>query len=898
MVTSWFLYYNYPMQPTSPLETLFRIAEPQRKALKKLRIKTVEDLLYHFPTRYGDVAEMRTIGSLAQGETVVVFGTISKLQATKAFRKKIPMGTAELKDDSGKIQIVWFNQPYIAKMIPEGALVRVEGRVSQRRPKPSDATRSTSHASPSLYFSNPKIEKVESVPQGVGGSLFGEEGEVHHLHPVYPESHGVTSNWLFHHIQKVIASGALDTLVDPIPQDILEKYHLPSLKTALIFIHAPQKADDAVVARKRFAFEEVFFIQLEKQKERKLWQKEKSFTIEKGEEHIAEFTKRFPFSFTNAQNRAVGGILEDFRRGVPMARLLEGDVGSGKTAVAASTAYAVITSRPKDQNYGTLQVAYMAPTEILATQHFESFIEYFKHLPISIALITGSGCRKFPSKVNPEGWTDISRSQLLKWTKNGEIAVLIGTHALIQKSVQFKHLAFAIIDEQHRFGVNQRKALVRRKDADETPMSADTEIANESNTELLYKDLTYRIRTAIFKVANELGLGHKEVIYQKALAQEFTSTRLSFSQEKQIPIYYQKKKVGTYQPDFVVEDKVIVELKALPFTGAREKKQLWGYLKGSEYKLALLVNFSPERVDIQRVIYETARLSASHPRASACYPHLLSMTATPIPRTLALTVYGDLDLTVLDELPPGRKPIITEPVAPQDRTATYEKIRKELKAGRQCYIITPRIDEPDPDKEFAVLAKSAKAEAKHLKEKVFPEFEIGVMHSKLKDTEKERVMNAFKNGKIDILVSTSVVEVGVNVPNATVIIIEGAERFGLSQLHQLRGRVLRSSHQAYCYVFTESTGAKTLDRLKALQTAKNGFELAEYDLKFRGAGQLSGSRQWGVSDVAMEALQNLKMVEAARAEARRLLEEDETLSLYPLLTEHLTSRKQDEIHFE
>ncbi|MDO8620013.1 MAG: ATP-dependent DNA helicase RecG [bacterium] len=733
------------MRLTAPIETLFRIAEPQKKALKKLRIKTAEDLLYHFPARYGDVAEMRTIGSLAQGETVVVFGTISKLQATKAFRTKIPMGTAELKDDSGKIQIVWFNQPYIAKMIPEDALVRVEGRVSQRRPKSSDTNRSTLNAKRSFYFSNPKIEKVTSVPTGVGGSLFGEDGEAHHLHPVYPESQGITSNWLFHHIQKIIASGALDTLVDPIPPDILEKYHLPSLKTALIFIHAPQKAGDAVGARKRFAFEEVLFIQLEKQKERKLWQKEKSFTIEKGEEHIAEFTKRFPFSFTNAQNHAVSGILEDFRRGVPMARLLEGDVGSGKTAVAASTAYAVITSRPKDQNYGTLQVAYMAPTEILATQHFESFIEYFKHLPISIALITGSGCRKFPSKVNPAGWTDISRSQLLKWTKNGEIAVLIGTHALIQKSVQFKHLAFAIIDEQHRFGVNQRKALV-----------------------------------------------HKEM-----------------------------------------------------------------------------------------------RM-----------PHLLSMTATPIPRTLALTVYGDLDLTVLDELPPGRKPIITEPVAPANRDAVYEKVRKELRAGRQAYIITPRIDEPDPDKEFAVQARSAKSEAKRLKEKVFPEFDIGVMHSKLKDTEKERTMEDFKNGKIDILVSTSVVEVGVNVPNATVIIIEGAERFGLAQLHQLRGRVLRSSHQAYCYVFTESMGAKTLDRLKALQTAKNGFELAEYDLKFRGAGQLSGSKQWGVSDVAMEALQNLKMVEAARAEARRLLEEDETLSHYPLLTEHLTSRKQDEIHFE
>ena len=732
------------MQLAALIETIFRITESQRKALHKFRIKTIEDLLYHFPSRYGDVAEVRNIENLQKGETAVVFGRISNLKATKAFRKKIPMGTGELHDDTGKIQIVWFNQPYLAKMIPEDALVRVEGKVSERR------------KSGTLYFSNPKIEKVETIPHEVGNSLFRKSQtlsaesltltpENHALHSVYSESRGITSNWFYHAVQKILKTGVLETLTDPLPQEILKKYHLPSFKTALIWIHAPQKESDAVAARKRFSFEEVFLIQLEKQKERRLWQKEKSFTIEKGEEHIARFTKRFPFSFTNAQNKAVSGILEDFRKGVPMARILEGDVGSGKTAVAATTSYAVVTSRPQGQSYGTLQVAYMCPTEILAKQQFENLISFFSHLPINIGLITSSGCRKFPSKVNPHGATDISKSQLLKWVQNGEIPILVGTHALIQKVVKFKHLAYAIIDEQHRFGVAQRKALV-----------------------------------------------HKEKIV----------------------------------------------------------------------------------------------------------PHLLSMTATPIPRTLALTMYGDLDLTILDELPPGRKPIITELIAPKDRDTTYEKIRKELQTGRQCYIITPRIDEPDPDKEFAVQARSAKAEAKRLKERVFPEFEIGVMHGKLKDAEKESVMEDFKDGKISILVSTSVVEVGVNIENATVIVIEGAERFGLAQLHQLRGRVLRSTHQAYCYVFTESGGKKVLERLRALQEAKNGFELAEYDLKFRGAGKLSGREQWGVSDVAMEALQNLKMVEAARFEAKRLLEEDATLSQYPFLIEHLASRKKEEIHFE
>ena len=538
--------------------------------------------------------------------------------------------------------------------------------------------------------------------------------------------------------------GILKTLPDPIPPDILEKYNLPGIKTALLWIHAPRKSTDAESARKRFAFEEVFLIQLEKQRAKRKWQKNPSFIIEHAEEHIKQFTSRFSFPLTRAQNRAIETILVDFKTSHAMSRLLEGDVGSGKTAVAATTAFATVTCRPKGQTFGNLQTAYMCPTEILAIQHFESFIGYFKHLPINIALITGSGCRKFPSKINPDGWTDISRSQLLKWVANGEIPILIGTHALIQKSVKFKNLAYVIIDEQHRFGTAQRQKLVRK-------------------------------------------------------------------------------------------DNIA--------------------------------------------------------------PHFLSMTATPIPRTLALTIYGDLDLTLIDEMPPGRKPIITEIVMPDGREAVYEKIRLELKIGRQAYVICPRIDVPDPDKEAVVIAKSVKEEAEHLKKKVFPEYAIGILHGKMTPVAKDKAMDEFKNGKTQILCATSVVEVGVNVLNATVIVIEGAERFGLAQLHQLRGRVLRSTYQAYCYVFAETKTAKTLERLKALQTAKNGFELADYDLKFRGAGELSGAKQWGVSDIAMEALKNLKMIEAARLEAARLIAEDETLSRYPTLAESVKTRGGN-IHFE
>ena len=750
-----------------PVAEQFRITPIQKIALKKLGIETIRDLLYHFPVRYGDTAEARNIETLQKGDTAVIYGKITGLKASKGFKTRITMATAVVEDETGRIQCVWFNQPYLAKMTAEGSLVRIEGKVSQRRKKnegtgaaegsegpfgasegerergagpagPDAVSRGTS-AAPVLYFSNPKIEAVDKLPTGVGDSLFGKDGETHTLYPVYPESRGITSLWIYHALQKVFKSGLLDLIVDPLPGHILVKYHLPSLKTALIWIHTPLKRDDALSARKRFSFEEIFAIQLGKQQARLEYEAYPAFQIETSMKHVHEFIRRFPFQATNAQVRAIETILGDMGKEHAMARLLEGDVGSGKTAVAAATAYAVMNAR--------LQIAYMCPTEILASQHFESFINYFSYMPVQIALITGSGCRKFPSKVNPKGWTDISRSQLLKWVADGSIAVVIGTHALIQKSVKFKNLAYAIIDEQHRFGTSQRAALIRKN-------------------------------------------------------------------EQSVPA-----------------------------------------------------------------------------------PHLLSMTATPIPRTLALTLYGDLDLTLLDEQPAGRKPVITEIVLPNKREETYEKVRQELQAGRQMYVICPRINEPDPDKELALNAKSVKEEAIRLKKSIFPECEIGVLHGKMKSKEKDAVMERFNNGKIQILCATSVVEVGVNVPNATVILIEGAERFGLAQLHQLRGRVMRSQHQAYCYAFTETNSLKSIERLKALSTAKNGFELAELDLAQRGAGELSGMRQWGVSDVAMEALKNLKMVEAARAEAARLIGEDRDLLKYPDLKKEVEAKK-NEMHFE
>ncbi|MCI0533015.1 DEAD/DEAH box helicase, partial [bacterium] len=394
----------------------------------------------------------------------------------------------------------------------------------------------------------------------------------------------------------------------------------------------------------------------------------------------------------------------------------------------------------------SLQSAYMAPTEVLATQLFESIISYFEGTGLSIGLITGSGCRKFPSKTNPRAWTTISRAQLLTWVKEGAIHVLVGTHAIIQKNVSFKNLAYVIIDEQHRFGTKQRARLVKKS------------------------------------------------------------------------------------------------------SGA------------------------------------------------TVMPHFLSMTATPIPRTLALTIYGDLDLTLLDEMPAGRKPVVTEIVGARDRDIIYGTINGKIAEGRQAYVICPRIDCPDPEKALALNVKSVKEEAARLKKHIFPSCAIEIMHSKMTPAKKEEAMNSFRDGKTNILVSTSVIEVGVNVPNATIIIIEGAERFGLAQLHQLRGRVLRSAHQAYCYIFADAKSKQTLDRIKALKTAKNGFELAELDLMLRGAGELSGEKQWGISDIGMEAIKNIKMVEAAREEARALLASG-LLKDYPEIEKRLRERT-GAIHLE
>lgn len=711
-----------------------RLRADQKTALTRLGIHTVRDLLYHFPARYEASGPSGTVASVTPGSEVTLFGTIRKPETRKAWKSRRPMAEAWLEDSSGRIKLMWFSQPYMAKMVADGMVVKASGRIAGTGTK--------------IYLANPEIDKSPVRPDDVHESLFTTHEATaiidDTLYAIYPESRGISSLWFLHTVKKIFEAHVHEEIADPLPADILEKYNLPSLSTALVWMHAPRKQKDADAARKRFAFEEIFTLQLALAIERATAVREKALPVHVDRKTLTDFIKTFPFPATEAQQRAIETITKDFEKAHPMRRLLEGDVGSGKTAVAAATSYMVATSKPPSRASGTLQVAYMCPTEILAKQHFSTFVSYFKDHPIPIGLITGTECRKFPSRVPYEESAKVSRAQFAKWVKNGEIPIVIGTHALVYKSLEFQNLAYAIIDEQHRFGKAHRQKLTKKH---------------------------------------------------------------------------------------------------------------------------------------------------------SISPHLLSMTATPIPRTLALTLYGDLDLSVLDQMPSGRKPIITEVLGPEKRDQGYDRVRKELANGRQAYVICPRIDEPDPTKELAVQARSVKAEAERLKKEVFPESTIGILHSKMTPAEKEKSMQSFESGKTNILVATSVVEVGVNVPNATVILIEGAERFGLAQLHQLRGRVIRSNHQAYCFVLPESYGNATKERLKALTTAKDGFELAEYDLALRGAGELAGSRQWGVSDIAMEAIKNLRLVEAARTEAAHIIDTDPELRSLPNLAP-IVAGKLEKLYME
>lgn len=762
-----------------------RLTKDHSVALNKLKINTIRDLLFYFPTRYLDERENSSIQNLNKGASVILYGEIKSLKIKRSFKGHVPMCEAKLFDMSGSVRLVWFHQAYIAKMYQEDDFVKISGVVSEKEGvfsilNPNIEKASRDH----IFFENSILENINLKDENI------KEDRAFEIIPIYKETKGLTSNYLSSLIKKVILEyRILDQIKneDPIPKHVLDDFHLPAIDKALLYVHIPkgknkEEAEKQILgARKRFSFEEVFYIQILKQIEREKAKDSLAYKVSSSKEILDNLLKdlniKFKLKLTGAQENAIKVIFKDLEKDEPMSRLLEGDVGSGKTLVAEIATYLVThnLNRDKDTNK-KLQVAYMAPTEILATQHFESFCSFFKDSGIEIGLLTSKTCKKFPSRADKNKATNISKNQLKKWISSGDISILIGTHSLIGESVAFQNLALAIIDEQHRFGVRQRAALANKKSSSTTIIPAN-DLRNLSNKKQ--------------KIVN-----HKEKL-----------------------------------------------------------------------------------------------------------PHLLSMTATPIPRTLALTIFGDLDLVILDELPKGRKPISTFIETEVNREKVYNDLKKEIESGYQAYVITPRIDELDEEdmqKARALNLRSTTSELKNLEEffnkKENMNINIKAIHSKLKKEEKESIMQDFANGKIKILVSTSIVEVGVNVPNASRMIIEGGERFGLAQLHQLRGRIGRGERESVCYLFTNSNSEITAERLSALKKAKNGFELAELDLNQRGIGSLLSGKQWGMSDLAMEAIKNLKLVEAAREEAKKIAKDDKDLKKHPLLSKILLEKEK--VHME
>ena len=722
-----------------PVEKLPNVGARNLPRLKKLGIKTVRDLLWHFPSKYEDYSRIMPIADLEPGQKANVQGTIVKITVRRIFPKHMTVIDAVVEDDSGTIKAVWFNQPYLANTLAEGTRVSLAGTVKIGKQGP--------------YLASPTYEKIHGDENYYAYNLTHTQGLV----PVYPETEGITSKYLRFLIKPLLENLELE---DPLPEEVIERNQLLPLPKAIHGIHYPLTIEDSDKARERLAFDDLMLFQIKALLERRKINQLKSQAIAFDKDMVTDFIGHLPFELTKDQKVAAWEILKDLERSFPMNRLLEGDVGSGKTVVALVAALEVAKAG--------YQTVFMAPTEVLAHQHFHTIEKLTEHTGIEIGLLT-SGAAKSRAR---EG----KKAELKKRIADGTIKLVVGTHALIQKDVTFDRLALVIIDEQHRFGVRQRAALVK--------------------------------------------------------------------------------------------------------------------------------NDSSELV-----------------------PHLLSMTATPIPRTLALTIYGDLDISIIKEKPKNRQKITTEIVPPSKRSEAYGFIRSEIKNGRQVFVICPRIERnlegastssppsnlahdvasplfapasPKKQSKFKLAwadMKAVEEEYKKLSEQVFPDLKVAMLHGRMKPKEKQEIMDRFKGGWYDILVSTSVIEVGVDIPNATVMMIENADHFGLAQLHQFRGRIGRGEHASYCLLLTSSTEKSVNQRLAALVKTDDGFALAEKDMSIRGPGSFFGTEQSGLPDLAMAALANVELIKMARAEARAILKADPSLKNHAEL-KHQLQRFQEITHFE
>ncbi len=667
----------------SPVTAVSGIGPAYAEKLERLGVKTIRDLLYLFPRHYDDYSNLKPINRLQYDDEVTIMGTVWDA-GEKRVRGGASIFQAILSDGSGTIQCTWFN-PYVANQIKHGTQLVVSGKVTEFNGR--------------LTFSSPEYELLDA-----------ELLNTARLVPVYPLTEGISNRWLRKITRRVVDYWS-PRIADDLPEVVRGSAGLTSLSAALTQIHFPDSQATLEAARKRLAFDELFLLQLGLLKQKRLWRAENGRALNTDRGLLDKFLRVLPYPLTAAQQRVIDEIIADIGTSHPMSRLIQGDVGSGKTVVAASAMFLAAQSGA--------QAALMAPTEILAEQHFKNLNALFAPVnaqdiqqPLTVRLLTGS---------TPPA----ERETLLAEIADGRANIVVGTHALIQETVQYHDLALAIVDEQHRFGVAQRAAL-RQKGykAEQQPMS----------------------------------------------------------------------------------------------------------------------------------------------------PHVLVMTATPIPRTLALTLYGDLDLSVIDQMPPGRQPIETRLVLPTERERAYAFLCAQIEKGRQAFIICPLVEESDK-----IEAKAAVEEHARLQRHVFPQFKLGLMHGRMKADDKEATMRAFANNETQILVSTSVVEVGIDIPNATVIMIEGAERFGLAQLHQFRGRVGRGEHKSFCLLQTELSAADITERLKAVEASTDGFVLAEKDLQLRGPGQFFGTRQSGLPDLHMTNVTDARLIDLTRREAEKLLARDPDL---------------------
>ena len=673
------------------LKTALSTTSKHLELLRSLDVKTIEDLIYYFPRSYTDASGITPIAEARAGETQTFSGTLSNF-----FSKRLPNNRsftkAILTDDTGSIELVWFNQKFITHMYKAGMHVFVTG-------KPKLNMRRLSIAAPTVEH-----KRQEQLHTG-------------RIVPIYHETEGLNSKWIREKIRPVL-NEFLKYVEDYLPEEIRTKEKLISLAQAIELAHFPKTVEDLDAARKRLSFDELFLLQLKALHKKWLWQhselsKIKHHKIERGA--LETMLKNLPFTLTDAQQRTLTEIIDDLEKDIPMSRLVQGDVGSGKTIIAGLTALIAIKN--------DYQVALMAPTEILAKQHYKTLYKFFIQYNINIQLILGSS-------------TQNQKDDIIRQLKTGTCDLIVGTHALIQEDIGFKKLGLAIIDEQHRFGVKQRDTL---------------------------------------------------------------------------------KSHGT--------------------------------------------------------------------------PHLLSLSATPIPRTLAMTIYGDQDLSVIDELPPGRKPIETHIVPEKKRKDAYSWIREQVRKGRQVFVVCPLIDESDELELRSVIQTYGE-----LSKKIFPDLKVDYLHGKMKQEEKDDIMAKFSANDIHILVSTSVIEVCIDVPNATIMIIEGAERFGLSQLHQFRGRVGRSDHQSYCFLFINKESQNSTKRLNAMVKHQSGFALSEIDLEMRGPGEIYGIRQSGIPDLKMASLSDAHTISKARNYASIIIEKDPYLKHLPLLAAKLSKLNQVYIH--